>query len=168
MKNQMFKQRLGTALVAASLAVMGGCTMMHNMMGSDKEGEEHGGTRSGVAGMGRMQAVTLTGGNEVPAVSTSASGTGSVTVGHDRSVKARITVTGMNATAAHIHQGAMGSNGPVIVPFTKSGDNTFVAPDGAMMTEAQYEAWKAGNTYVNVHSAANPGGEVRAQLRGDK
>jgi hypothetical protein len=138
------------------------------MMGKDKDAEEHGGTRAAVAGVGRMEAVTLSGANEVPAVSTSAAGTGSVTVGRDRSVKARITVTGMSATAAHIHSGAAGANGPVIVPFTKSGDNTFVAPDDAKMTEEQYEAWKAGRTYVNVHSAANPGGEIRAQLKGDK
>ena len=163
MNTQLNKQRLGTALVATALAVMAGCSMMS----SGKE-EEHGGTRSTVAGMGRMEAVTLSGANEVPAVSTSAAGTGSVTVGRDRSVKARISVTGMNATAAHIHSGAAGTNGPVIVPFTKSADNTFVAADGATMTEEQYEAWKAGRTYVNVHSAANPGGEVRAQLKGDK
>ena len=43
----------------------------------------------------------------------------------------------MNATASHIHEGAAGTNGPVIVPFTKSADNTFVAPDGAKLTEAQ-------------------------------
>jgi hypothetical protein len=168
MDTKMNKQRIGTVLVAASLAVMAGCTTWNNMMGRDKEGEEHGGTRAAAAGMGRMEAVTLSGANEVPPVSTSAAGTGSVTVGRDRSVKARISVTGMNATAAHIHSGAVGANGPVIVPFTKSGDNIFVAPDGAKMTEEQYEAWKAGRTYVNVHSAANPGGEIRAQLRGDK
>ena len=168
MNTQLNKQRIGTVLVAASVALMTGCTMMDSMMGRDNKAEEHGGTRAGVAAMGRMEAVTLTGSNEVPSVSTSAAGTGSVTVGRDRGVKAKITVTGMNATAAHIHMGAAGSNGPVIVPFTKSGDNTFVAPDGAKMTEEQYEAWKAGKTYVNVHSAANPGGEVRAQLRGDK
>ena len=52
--------------------------------------------------------------------------------------------------------------------MTKSGDNTFVAADGAKMTEEQYDAWKAGRTYVNVHTAANPGGELRAQLKGDK
>ena len=164
MNNSINRQRLVTALAAAALAVTAGCSMM----GKDKEGEEHGGTRSNVAGVGRMEAVTLSGANEVPAVSTSAAGTGSVTVARDRSVKAKITVTGMNATAAHIHMGAPGANGPVIVPFTKSADNTFVAPDGAKMTEEQYAAWAAGRTYVNVHSAANPGGEIRAQLKGDK
>ena len=168
MNIQLNKQSLGTALVAASLVVMTGCSMMNSMMGREGDKEEHGGTRATMAGMGRMEAVTLTGGNEVPPVSTSASGSGSVTVGRDRGVKARITVNGLNATAAHIHMGAAGANGPVIVPLTKSGDNTFVAADGAKMTEEQYDAWKAGRTYVNVHTAANPGGELRAQLKGDK
>jgi hypothetical protein len=116
--------------------------------------------------MGGGESVTLSGSNEVPAVATSASGSGTVTVKSDCTVSARITVTGMAATAAHIHEAAAGANGPVIVPFTKSGDNTFVAPDGAKMTENQCAAYKAGRTYVNVHSARNPGGEIRAQLKG--
>jgi hypothetical protein len=41
-----------------------------------------------------------------------------------------------------------------------------VAPEGAKMTESQCAAYKAGNTYVNVHSAKHPGGEIRAQLKG--
>ena len=119
------------------------------------------------AQMADGQKVTLSGSNEVPPVTTSAAGTGTVTIAADRSVKANITVTGMTATASHIHEGAAGVNGPVIVPFTKTADNTFVAPDGAKLTEAQYTSYKAGNLYVNVHSAANPGGEVRAQLKGN-
>ena len=111
------------------------------------------------------QNVTLSSANEVPPVSSSASGSGTVTVADDGSVTAKITVTGMTATAAHIHSGAAGSNGPVIVPFTKTADNTFEAAPGAKMTPEQLAAYKAGNTYVNVHSAAHPGGEVRAQLK---
>jgi hypothetical protein len=111
------------------------------------------------------QQVTLSGASEVPPVTTAAAGTGTVTIKEDRSVSARITVTGMAATASHIHEGAAGGNGPVIVPFVKTGDNTFAAPDGAKLTEAQYASYKAGNLYVNVHSAKNPGGEVRAQLK---
>ena len=51
------------------------------------------------------------------------------------------------------------------VPFTKTADNTFEAPAGAKMTESQCAAYKAGRTYVNVHSAANPGGQIRGQLK---
>jgi hypothetical protein len=110
--------------------------------------------------------VSLSGQSEVPPVTTSASGSGTVSVGSDCSVKASITVTGMTATAAHIHQAKAGSNGPVIVPFTKSGENSFAAPDGAKMNEAQCAAYKAGDTYVNVHSDKFKAGEVRAQLKG--
>jgi hypothetical protein len=113
------------------------------------------------------QQVALSGSNEVPAVATSASGSGTVTIKDDRSVSVHIMVTGMTATAAHIHEAAAGANGPVIVPFTKTGDNVFDAPAGAKLTDAQYAAYKAGNLYVNVHSAKNPGGEVRAQLKGN-
>ena len=109
--------------------------------------------------------LTLTGANEVPAVTTPASATGTITIGSDHSVSGSVTATGMSPTAGHIHQGASGVNGPVIVPFTQSG-NTFSAPSGAKLTDAQYDAYKAGNLYVNIHSAAHPGGEVRAQLKG--
>jgi CHRD domain-containing protein len=152
----MIRQKALAGAVALALATgwVAGCAQMSRMMGGDK------------SETARAEQVTLSGRNEVPTVDTSASGTATVTVNADRTVTARVTVTGMTANAAHIHQGARGANGPVIVPFTKSADNTFVAPAGAKMTEEQYAAYKAGNTYVNVHSTKNPGGEVRGQLRG--
>ena len=113
------------------------------------------------------QQLVLSGSNEVPPVTTPASGTGTVTINPDHSVTASITVTGMTPTASHIHEGAAGANGPVIVPFTKTGDNTFAAPVGAKLTDSQYASYKAGNLYVNVHSAQHPGGEIRAQLKGN-
>lgn len=143
------RKLMGALALTGAAAILASCSTMSNMMG------------------GGAQQVALSGANEVPSVATSATGSGTVTVGSDCSVKASITVTGMTATASHIHQGAAGSNGPVIVPFTKSGDNRFVAPEGAKFNEAQCAAFKAGNTYVNVHSAKNPPGEVRAQLKGN-
>ena len=112
------------------------------------------------------QKVALTGGSEVPAVATTATGTATVDIKPDRSVKVLVVVTGMTATASHIHEAAAGANGPVIVPFTKTGDNTFASADGAKLTDAQYESYKAGKLYVNVHSAMSPGGEVRGQITG--
>ena len=122
---------------------------------------------AGCQSMGMMatQQVTLSGASEVPPVTTSATGSATVTIKEDRSVSAAVTVSGMTATASHIHEGAAGANGPVIVPFTKTGDNTFAAAPDAKLTEAQYASFKAGNLYVNVHSAKNPGGEIRAQLK---
>ena len=110
--------------------------------------------------------ITLSGSSEVPPVSSGASGSATVNVAADCSVTADVTVTGMTATAAHIHQGAAGANGPVIVPFNKTADNRFAAAPGAKMNEAQCAAYRKGETYVNVHSAAHPPGEVRGQLRG--
>ena len=119
---------------------------------------------SGVA-FGDDVKVTLGGDQEVPAVKTSASGGGTITINADMTVSGSVTTTGIAGTAAHIHNGAMGKNGPVIVPLTKSGDNGWSVPAGAKLTDAQYEACKAGGLYVNVHSAENKGGEIRGQLK---
>jgi hypothetical protein len=85
-------------------------------------------------------------------------------IADDGSVSGSVTASGFTPTAAHIHQAAAGKNGPVIVPFAKDGDK-FAPAAGAKLTPDQMKAYKAGDLYVNVHSAANPGGEVRAQLK---
>jgi hypothetical protein len=108
--------------------------------------------------------VTLSGDNEVPPVKTSATGEGTISIADDGAVSGSVTTKGIQSTAAHIHTGAAGKNGPVIVPFTKEGD-TYKAPAGAKLTPEQMTAFKAGELYFNVHSAANPGGEIRGQLK---
>ena len=108
--------------------------------------------------------VTLSGAQEVPAVTTAASGSGTITINADKSVSGSVSTTGVAGTMAHIHNGAAGANGPVIIPLTKNGD-TWSVPAGAKLTDEQYAAYKAGNLYVNVHSAANKGGEIRGQLK---
>jgi hypothetical protein len=117
------------------------------------------------AAFGEQVKVTLGGDQEVPAVKTSASGGGTITINDDKSVSGSVTTTGVAGTMAHIHNGAAGKNGPVIIPLTKSGDGTWSVPAGAKLTDAQYAAFKAGDLYVNVHSAANKGGEIRGQLK---
>ncbi len=136
------------ALIAGAL-VLSACSSMHMPMMSAMAGEK----------------LTLSGANEVPAVTTPASATGTITIASDHAVSGSVTATGMEPTMGHIHQGAAGVNGPVIIPLTQSG-NVFTVPAGAKLTDAQYEAYKAGNLYVNIHSAAHPGGEIRAQLKG--
>lgn len=109
-------------------------------------------------------AATLTGAEQVPPAPTSAAGKSTIRVGPDKMVTGTVEVTGMAATAAHIHEAAKGMNGPVIVPFVKISDNSFAPAPGAQMTDAQYASYLAGNTYINVHSATYPGGEIRVQL----
>jgi hypothetical protein len=108
--------------------------------------------------------VTLSGDQEVPPVKTAGTGTGTITIGADKSVSGSVMTTGVPGTAAHIHEGAAGTNGPVIIPLTKSGD-TYAVPAGAKLTDAQFASFQAGNLYVNAHTAANPGGEIRGQLK---
>jgi hypothetical protein len=108
--------------------------------------------------------VTLSGANEVPPVQTSASGDGTISVADDGTVTGSVTTKGIQGTAAHIHMGAPGSNGPVVVPFTKDGD-TYKAAAGAKLNADQLKAFKSGQLYFNVHSAANPNGEIRGQLK---
>lgn len=109
--------------------------------------------------------VTLSGEAEVPPVQTKASGGGTITVNADKSVSGSVTTTGVAGTMAHIHIGAAGKNGPVIVPLTRSGEGSWAVPAGAKLDDAQYAAYKAGELYVNVHSDQHKGGEIRGQLK---
>ncbi len=109
--------------------------------------------------------VTLSGNQEIPPVTTSASGTGTFTVGADKSVSGSVTISGMSATVAHIHEAAAGTTGPIIIPLTKISDNVWALPASVKLTDAQYESYKAGNLYFNVHSAAYKSGEIRGQIK---
>ncbi len=109
--------------------------------------------------------VVLRGIQEVPPVTTQASGSGTITIGADKSVSGSITTSGVAATAAHIHLGATGKNGPVIIPMAKTADNVWSVATGAKLTDAQFDSYQAGDLYVNVHSAAHKGGEIRGQLK---
>jgi hypothetical protein len=103
--------------------------------------------------------VKLTGDQEVPPVKTAASGSGTIVISSDKSVSGSITTSGIEGTVAHIHDSVPGQtmcgakNGPVIIPLTKGPDNTWSVPAGAKLNDAQYASYKAGNLYVNVHSA---------------
>jgi hypothetical protein len=140
-----------------------------------------------VSATAQAQTVTFTanlhGGNENPGVLTGSAGTATVT--WNVATKAgtyRVDVFNMpvGTTASHIHVGAPGQNGPVVVNFTVpaggiSNDfglvGTFACSDvvpraaqGINSCEDFEQAIMLGNTYVNVHSTANPGGEIRGQL----
>ena len=79
-------------------------------------------------------------------------------------LKWKITYSGLSgpATMAHFHGPAMaGMNAPVVIPFT----NPASAIEGqATLTPAQAADLMSGKWYANVHTAANPGGEIRGQM----
>lgn len=108
--------------------------------------------------------VALSGAEEVPPVATDARGSGTIMVADNMSVSGNVATSGLAGIAAHIHVGSRGENGPVAIGLVKTAENTWAVPSGAKFTPEQYAAFIAGRTYVNVHTPANKGGEIRAQL----
>jgi len=110
----------------------------------------------------------LSGDNEVPPVVTDASGVARLHLAADGTLSWEVAVRDIeDITASHIHQGAPGENGPVIITLY-NGTGTF-DPDNpisgsAMLTPEQIDTLLAGDYYVNVHTTANPGGEIRGQV----
>jgi len=108
----------------------------------------------------------LKGASEVPAVTTP--GTGALTATYDTATKKlswKGNVSGLtaNATAAHFHGPAEpGKNAGVMVPAPGVTAGAFEG--SATLTSDQASALMAGNTYFNVHTSANPSGEVRGQV----
>jgi hypothetical protein len=108
----------------------------------------------------------LNGASEVPP--TTSQGTGNLAATYDTASKVlawRGTVSGLtgNATAAHFHGPAEpGKNAGVLVPAP--GVTTGPFEGSATLTDDQARVLVAGQTYFNVHTAANPSGEVRGQV----
>jgi hypothetical protein len=125
---------------------------------------------------------TLTGSGEPTPISTGAFGSATVVVDMRlRTVTYTVTVFNMpsGTTASHIHAGPTGVNGPVVVgfapPITASNDYVFtgvvqdtdfiLSPNiGIRSADDMFQAILGNNSYVNVHSQVNPGGEIRGQL----
>ncbi len=108
----------------------------------------------------------LKGSNEVPAVTTDALGWGSFNLskaGYELEIN--VSTTGLSGpiTGAHLHLAPAGSTGGVIEDLTPFIQGASIV--GAVVDPSAYAAdIAAGNVYINVHTAANPGGEIRAQL----
>ncbi len=117
-------------------------------------------------GSGVSMTSQLTGASEVPPVSTTGSGTVNANFNKDTNVLTwKVTYSGLSGpvTAGHIHGPALaGANAGVVIPFTGSLTSPFEGK--VTLTAAQVADLMAGRYYVNLHTAKNPGGEIRAQL----
>lgn len=119
-----------------------------------------------------VYAVGLSGSAEVPAVNTNGQGAAWVTLSPDRrEVKVMGQAHNLTGaiTGAHIHSGPAGLSGPVVKDLSVVGDTfsvTWGVVDQAQpLTPALVTEMLAGNLYINLHTAAHPNGEVRAQIR---
>jgi hypothetical protein len=131
--------------------------------------------------------IHLTGDQQVPAVNTDAFGFAEVQLSEDNlALSFEVVVCNVaNVTASHIHVGAAGTNGPVVLPFygspsplfnstrgcdtlaegTRTSANLQAQPGKGINTWTDFiNALVSSNTYVNVHTLAHTGGEIRGQL----
>lgn len=129
---------------------------------------------------GRQQApadqlyqVILSGTNEVPPVTTSATGVASVSLRGNRlgincSFKGLSSdLHSVSGSPAHVHQGEMGMTGPISFnvevkpnPDNRSGSCSVIKDLNAGLMEA----YEDGRLFINIHTVDNPSGEIRAQL----
>ena len=112
----------------------------------------------------------LSGSQSVPAVTSSGTGTFTSRFFYDDSggdLEYNITVEGLTIAAAHFHAGAAGVAGDVIKSITfvgNSANGVWKADDAQPLTDEIVDMIRSGEVYVNIHTAANPGGEIRGQL----
>jgi hypothetical protein len=140
----------------------------------------------GTSGPSNNFGTTMTGAGEVPAVTTTATGTVSLTLS-GTSVNYTVSATGLSGDAkgAHIHVGPATATGPVVVDFlaitpAPAGTSTSITgaftvaniknPTSPPLTtpvvtlDDLIAQIRAGNAYFNIHTAAHGGGEIRGQL----
>ena len=135
-----------TLIAGVASAALAGCGMM---------------SKSNTASFsGAMNAAS-----EVPPNMTRGSGMAEAWLNKDTNVlKYKITYTGLSgpATAGHFHgPAAAGANAGVVLPFAR----TESPIEGqATLTPAQAADLMAGKWYANIHTAANPAGEIRGQM----
>ena len=148
------------------LVLVASCGSSYSRNSSDGDGSSSGGSTTT-----EIRSADLTGSAENPPVITLATGRGAVVVNPTTmEITGGITVTGLTPSVGghHIHQAPFGNptdNGGVIISLLLASDGmTAVVPPNTMLTPAQNDAFLAGELYFNVHTTANPGGEIRGQI----
>jgi len=118
--------------------------------------------------MAMAEDIVMLGANEVPPVTTTATGLAILRMTTDKILHSKVTITNLESgdalAAAHIHKAGVGVNGVVIVPLCDKADDfgqaqTFTLPDEV------FNSVKNDSVYVNAHSTNHPAGFVRGQIR---
>ncbi len=109
--------------------------------------------------------VSIDGSQEVPAVTTMASGYGAITLNTDTGlIVGTLTVEGLTPTMAHIHEGAVGVNGGVVVALDNPETGVWTVPTNTVLDSMMIQTMQSGGYYTNFHTVANPSGEIRGQI----
>ncbi len=145
----------GSAVAVAVLFLMAGCCSPGDKM--------HGNPPTAMA---RSFNATLSGAEEVPPTNSKGSGLATATLDSDGTFHWDVAYGGLTGpvTAAHFHgPAAPGTNAGVVVNI---GGQGLASPlqGAAHLTEVQAGDLVAGRWYINIHTAANPSGEVRGQV----
>ena len=116
------------------------------------------------------QDIILSGANEVPAVTTTATGVARFRLTTEGKLFYVVNVTGLGAgdgtlTAAHIHNGAVGANGSVLIGLATSAADFGVDKQRQLTDVEKAGIDGTGALYVNAHSTIYTGGIVRGQIR---
>jgi hypothetical protein len=113
--------------------------------------------------------IALTGTNEVPAVSTTATGTAILRLTHDKVLYSIVTVNNLESndtlTVSHIHPGAAGTNGSPLIFLCNNLSDFGVLKISAPLPDGQYNQLLTDPMYVNAHSRRHGPGLVRGQIR---
>lgn len=107
---------------------------------------------------------TINSASEVPVNASTATGTATLTFNTTSKIfTVVVTYTGLTPTAGHIHKAAVGVSGGVIYPFTNVGTSPINYTSAALTTDQETDL-TGGLNYVNLHTSAFGGGEIRGQL----
>jgi len=164
----------GTCVAAVIGLTLAGCAQMRSSQsapspGTPSQATPSQATPSQATPSQAMQVyeASLAGAQEVPPVTTTATGAAEVRYNPATSMLSwRVTYSGLSgpATGAHIHGPAgPGQNAGVLIPFSNAGTSPITGE--TRITAQQLGQLSSGQWYVNVHTAKNPDGEIRGQLR---
>jgi hypothetical protein len=158
----------GTVLAAADLTALINAGLYVNIHTVNNGGGE---IRGQIIFPTAAISTALSGAEEVPAVTTAATGTGTMTVNLGTgAISGSVTFTGLssNATLGHIHAGAAGANGGPVISLTGGAggtSGTWTIPAGTVLTAGDLNSLITDGLYVNIHSVNNGGGEIRGQIK---